>query len=100
MKPADVTKKDEKRLLSTVHNRMKIVDLKTKFKVSDHVRISKMRGIFDKNSNQIGQQHITDLYDEGCPNLVTLKKTFKYRHCFKHLYNNLTCALEKRTFTI
>ncbi|VEN54505.1 unnamed protein product [Callosobruchus maculatus] len=38
--------------------------------------------------------HITDLYDEGCPNLATLKNTFKYRHCFKHLYNNLTCALE------
>ncbi|VEN55582.1 unnamed protein product [Callosobruchus maculatus] len=38
--------------------------------------------------------HVTDLYDAGCPSLATLKKTFKYRHCFKHLYNNLTCALE------
>ncbi|VEN64247.1 unnamed protein product [Callosobruchus maculatus] len=37
----DVTKKDEKRLLSTVHNRIKIVDLKTKLKVGDHIRIYK-----------------------------------------------------------
>ncbi|VEN40851.1 unnamed protein product [Callosobruchus maculatus] len=75
-------------------------DLKTKLKVGDHIRIYKVRGIFDKNINQIGQQHITDLYDEGCPNLVTLKKTFKYRHCFKHFYNNLNVTSPPRSSAV
>lgn len=48
MRPSDVSEKDEKRLLNTVYNRIKIVNPVTKFKVGDHVRISKIRGVFDK----------------------------------------------------
>lgn len=49
MKPAEVTKKDESKLLNTVYNRIKLVDLKNqKFKVGDAVRISKLRGVFAK----------------------------------------------------
>lgn len=48
MKPSQVTQKDEKRLLETAYNRIKMTDLKQKFKVGDHVRISKVRGVFDK----------------------------------------------------
>lgn len=48
MKPSMVTKKHEKKLLKTVYNRIKQTDLKTKFQVGDHVRISKIRGVFDK----------------------------------------------------
>lgn len=48
MKPSEVTKKDEKRLLNTVYNHIKLTDLNTKFKVGDYVRISKIRGVFDK----------------------------------------------------
>lgn len=49
MKPNEVTKKNEKHLLQTVYNHIKMVDnINPKFKVGDHVRISKIRGIFDK----------------------------------------------------
>lgn len=48
MKPVKVTKKVEKLLLNTVYSRIKMTQLKTKFKIGDYVRISKRRGIFDK----------------------------------------------------
>lgn len=48
MEPAKVTKKYESKLLRTVYSKMKQVVKKTKFKIGDHVRISKYRGIFDK----------------------------------------------------
>jgi hypothetical protein len=48
MKPSEVKKKHEKKLLNTVYNRIKIVNLSSKFHVGDHVRISKTRGVFDK----------------------------------------------------
>jgi Integrase core domain len=48
MKPRDVTKNHEKKLLDTVYNRIKISELNNKFKVGDFVRISKIRGVFDK----------------------------------------------------
>jgi hypothetical protein len=48
MKPSEVKKKHEKKLLNTVYNHLKIVNLTSKFHVGDHVRISKSRGVFDK----------------------------------------------------
>lgn len=48
MKPKEVKKKHEKLLLNTAYNRIKIAYPKNKFKVGDNVRISKVRGIFDK----------------------------------------------------
>lgn len=48
MKPASVTKKDEKKLLNTVYNKIKIAHPNSKFRIGDHVRISKIRGVFDK----------------------------------------------------
>lgn len=48
MKPSEVTKKNEQELLNTAYNHIKIVDIKSKFKVGDHVRVSKIRGVFDK----------------------------------------------------
>lgn len=49
MKPIDVKDRDEKRLLNTVYNKIKMRDLsKIKFAVGDHVRISKYRSLFDK----------------------------------------------------
>lgn len=48
MKPADVAKKDEKHLLKTVYSHIKMAEPKRKFKVGDNVRISKIRGVFDK----------------------------------------------------
>lgn len=49
MKPTDVNRQNERKLLQTVYNHIKLADnKKPKFKVGDHVRISKLRGIFDK----------------------------------------------------
>lgn len=49
LKPIEVTRKNEKSILNTAYNRIKMVDLKsTKFHLGDYVRISKIRGIFDK----------------------------------------------------
>lgn len=48
MKPALVTKDDEKRLLSTVYSVNEPLHVKTKFKIGDHVRISKYKHIFEK----------------------------------------------------
>lgn len=48
MKPSEVSKKNEKLLLQTVYSRIKIAEKSTKYKVGDHVRISKTRGVFDK----------------------------------------------------
>lgn len=48
MKPVDVNKKNEKKLLSTAYNNIKMVDLTNKFKVGDLVRISKAKHVFEK----------------------------------------------------
>lgn len=48
LKPSEVTQaKHEKLLLKTVYNKIKITS-KPKYKIGDHVRISKLRGVFDK----------------------------------------------------
>lgn len=48
MKPSEVTRENEQELLETAYNRIKLADVNSKFKVGDHVRISKLRGVFDK----------------------------------------------------
>jgi regulator of sigma D len=48
MKPSEVNEKNEKTLLKTVYNHMKIFS-DGKFKIGDYVRISKNRQIFDKS---------------------------------------------------
>lgn len=49
MKPINVNKKNEKSLLNSVYNHIKIVEkLPSKFKMGDHVRISKNRAEFEK----------------------------------------------------
>lgn len=47
-KPSKVTKKNEKAILNSAYTHLKIHDMKTKFKVGDHVRISKYRHAFSK----------------------------------------------------
>lgn len=47
MKPSEVTKKHEKQLLQTVYSHIKLA-YKPKFRIGEHVRISKIRGVFDK----------------------------------------------------
>jgi len=51
MKPVDVNNKNENLLLQTIYNNIKISDLDTKYKIGDYVRISKVRGVFDKKYN-------------------------------------------------
>lgn len=51
MKPIDVTSKNESMLLNTAYNKIKMSNLDTKYKSGDYVRISKIRGIFDKKYN-------------------------------------------------
>lgn len=49
MKPADVNKNNEKILLKSVYNYPTVTYSRLpKFKINDHVRISKYRGVFDK----------------------------------------------------
>jgi hypothetical protein len=47
MKPSDVTKKDEKRLLRSVYREIKRAG-RSRFQVGDHVRISKYKHLFEK----------------------------------------------------
>lgn len=47
MKPREVTSKDEKRLLRTVYRETKRVG-RSRFKVGDHVRVSKYKHLFEK----------------------------------------------------
>ncbi len=47
LKPSGISKKHEKMLLDTVYSRIKITS-KPKFNIGDYVRISKLRGVFDK----------------------------------------------------
>lgn len=49
MKPVEVTKTDEKKLLSTVYKIDDARPFKTKFHVGDHVRISKYKHVFEKS---------------------------------------------------
>lgn len=48
MRPSEVTKKNEQELLKTAYNHIKLAHADSKLKVGDHVRISKIRGVFDK----------------------------------------------------
>lgn len=49
LRPMDVTKKDEKHLLTTVYSNIKVIDQrKAKFAIGDSVRISKFRHAFGK----------------------------------------------------
>lgn len=48
MKPIDVNKENEKALLKTVYSNIKISHKFNKFTEGDRVRISKIRGVFDK----------------------------------------------------
>lgn len=47
MKPSDVNSLNANQLLNTVYNNLKI-KMKAKYKVGDHVRISKHKSVFDK----------------------------------------------------
>ncbi|XP_076278402.1 uncharacterized protein LOC143208151 [Lasioglossum baleicum] len=47
MRPVDVNRKNASRLLSTVNDKMEIAG-PAKFKLNDHVRISKFKTLFDK----------------------------------------------------
>jgi len=47
MKPKDVTASNEKRLLKTVYNNIKVVG-ETKFNIGDIVRVSKNKAVFEK----------------------------------------------------
>lgn len=47
MRPCDVTSNEEKHLLSTVYNHIKIID-RGRYKVGDFVRISKHKHVFEK----------------------------------------------------
>lgn len=50
MKPVDVNKTNEKKLLAEVYNYDEpMLHSKTKFRVGDHVRISKYKHIFEKS---------------------------------------------------
>lgn len=48
MKPKDVTKSNESEILRTIYNHPQKIVKKTKFKLGDHVRLSKYKGIFEK----------------------------------------------------
>lgn len=70
MKPMDVTKKDEKRLLNEIYNRIKTVDKRgIKFHVGQHVRISKHRTVFHKSytGNWSNEIFIIDAVQLGDP---------------------------------
>lgn len=65
-KPSKVTKKNEKAILNSAYTHLKILDLKKKFKVGDHVRISKYRHAFSKGytpnwSNEVFKIHKVNL---------------------------------------
>lgn len=49
MKPKDVNKTNEKRLLNTVYNRIKILTAPRKFSIGDIIRLSKEKHIFEKS---------------------------------------------------
>lgn len=48
MKPVDVRREHEEMLLSSAYDNDKIYVKNTKFKVNDHVRVSKYKGVFEK----------------------------------------------------
>lgn len=48
MNPFDVKKKHESHLLRTAYNYNKSVVKRLKFKLNDHVRVSKYKGVFEK----------------------------------------------------
>lgn len=48
MAPIDVDFEHEQELLDTVYNYMRIIPAKNKFRVGDHVRLSKYKSVFDK----------------------------------------------------
>lgn len=48
MKPSEVSKKNEKLLLQTVYSRIKIAEKNPKFKLGEHVRVSRTKGAFTK----------------------------------------------------
>lgn len=48
MKPIDVKKEHERQLLKTVYSYKNNLTTRTKFKLGDHVRVSKYKGVFEK----------------------------------------------------
>lgn len=50
MKPCDVNKKNEKQVYKNLYKEKRKIVKKTKFTVSDVVRISKMKSVFEKGS--------------------------------------------------
>lgn len=70
MKPNQVNAKAEKRLLSSVYNKIKIF-LPGKFKVGDFVRISKTRKTFDKGYTPNWTTEIFKIYKVRVTNPVT-----------------------------
>jgi hypothetical protein len=70
MKPNDVTKSKEKLLLQTVYNYLNIFK-RGKFKVGDHVRITKYKTIFDKGYEPIWSTEIFKIDKIQITNPVT-----------------------------
>lgn len=72
MKPIDVTKKIEKQLLNTVYSHIKISGF-AKFKVGDHVRISKTKSVFAKGYTPNWTTEIFKIVKIQITNPVTYK---------------------------
>lgn len=72
MKPIDVTKDNEKLILNTVYKNMKMVG-SAKYKVGDHVRISKIKGVFDKGYTPNWSTEIFTIEKVQITNPVTYK---------------------------
>lgn len=72
MRPIDVTKKKEKHLLNTVYSSIKIAG-RAKFKVGDHVRISKAKSLFAKGYTPNWSTEIFTIVKVQITNPVTYK---------------------------
>jgi hypothetical protein len=70
MKPIDVNSSNEKKLLRTVYSKLKIFK-KGKFKVGDHVRITKYKNIFEKGYEPNWSSEIFKIYKVQITNPVT-----------------------------
>ncbi|KAF2885806.1 hypothetical protein ILUMI_20367, partial [Ignelater luminosus] len=71
-KPVEFTKDNEKEVLKYAYNHIKMVDLKSaRFKVGDHVRISKHRSVFDKGYTPNWSNEIFTVYKVQLTNPIT-----------------------------
>lgn len=70
MKPADVTKKNEKQLLNSVYNNIKIAG-PARYRVGDNVRISTIKGVFEKGYTPNWSTEIFTIHNVQITNPVT-----------------------------